>query len=332
MPNNFRIHYCIYHSRYTLSQRSFIEKKLDQILNRKNPENIWKFPEVKQALNYDEENQIFVVLASPVTEVGRDHDYDWAIAEPSSMRSIIQLAGRIQRHRKQIPQKENFHILSKNYKALKGDEIAYEKPGFESKNRKLKSKDLNEILEEGQYKFPNSIPVIQSKLKKKDICLPFSNFVAMEHIAYQQKLLGRDEEDNARIWWKYNYQETKAKWSGEIQRRQHFRKNDVREQPYCLYFDENEETKWKIKNEDYYPSEYAETGDIVNFNELEIAKGNQSWFQYDAKKEYENLAENFSTSLEKISYKFGEIRLPNYKESSNEVWYYSEYLGVFKKI
>lgn len=30
---------------------------------------------------------------------GRDHDYDWAIVEPSSMRSIIQLAGRIRRHR-----------------------------------------------------------------------------------------------------------------------------------------------------------------------------------------------------------------------------------------
>jgi CRISPR-associated endonuclease/helicase Cas3 len=39
------------------------------------------------------------VLGSPVTEVGRDHDYDWAVVEPSSMRSLIQLAGRVRRHR-----------------------------------------------------------------------------------------------------------------------------------------------------------------------------------------------------------------------------------------
>lgn len=35
------------------------------------------------------------MLATAVAEVGRDHDYDWAIVEPSSMRSIIQLAGRV---------------------------------------------------------------------------------------------------------------------------------------------------------------------------------------------------------------------------------------------
>ena len=38
------------------------------------------------------------MLGSPVTEVGRDHDYDWAVVEPSSMRSLIQLAGRVRRH------------------------------------------------------------------------------------------------------------------------------------------------------------------------------------------------------------------------------------------
>jgi CRISPR-associated endonuclease/helicase Cas3 len=95
-----------------------------------------------------------------VAEVGRDHDYDWAIAEPSSMRSIIQIAGRIQRHRKQTPTTENLYILAKNHKALKGKEIAYDKPGFESKNRKLSSHDLAEILDSQQYAIPLAIPSI----------------------------------------------------------------------------------------------------------------------------------------------------------------------------
>jgi CRISPR-associated endonuclease/helicase Cas3 len=86
-PKNFRIHYCVYHSQYPLAQRAYIENKLDQALNRKDQEAIWRFPEIQHALNnYPEQNQLFVVLATSVAEVGRDHDYDWAIAEPSSMR------------------------------------------------------------------------------------------------------------------------------------------------------------------------------------------------------------------------------------------------------
>nr|WP_278249789.1 hypothetical protein [Photorhabdus cinerea] len=36
-------------------------------------------------------HHIFAVMATSIAEVGRDHDYDWNIAEPGSMRSLIQL-------------------------------------------------------------------------------------------------------------------------------------------------------------------------------------------------------------------------------------------------
>ena len=32
-------------------------------------------------------------------EVGRDHDFDWAIIDASSVQSIVQTAGRVNRHR-----------------------------------------------------------------------------------------------------------------------------------------------------------------------------------------------------------------------------------------
>ena len=44
-PENFRIHYCVYHSQYPLAHRAFIESKLDQALNRKDQEAIWNCPE-----------------------------------------------------------------------------------------------------------------------------------------------------------------------------------------------------------------------------------------------------------------------------------------------
>ncbi len=143
---NHRIHYCVYHGQHPLAVRSYIEQRLDATLTRHNENDIWQQPEIKQVLEiYPEQHHVFVVLATSVAEVGRDHDYDWAIAEPSSMRSIIQLAGRIQRHRKKPAQTENLLILSKNVKALKNENPAYNRPGFETNNRLLASHDLTPL-------------------------------------------------------------------------------------------------------------------------------------------------------------------------------------------
>ena len=328
VQDDFRIHYCVYHSQYPLAQRALIESKLDQALNRKDTQAIWDLPEIKQTLTKSEENNhLFVVLATSVAEVGRDHDYDWAIAEPSSMRSIIQLSGRIQRHRKQTPKTENLYVLAKNVKALQGREIAFEKPGLETKNRKLASHDLHEILELAQYAEPNSIPSIQFKMKKReDGTPPFSNLVVMEHIAYREKLLGNNEQqNNARLWWK-----NQVSWCAEMQRRQPFRASSP-DQAYCLYMDEEtEQLIWQIKNKQVHPIEYTEISNISTIDVL-IASGNQPWFDMDIQGQYEDLAERFDRSLKNISHCFGEVRLRDDEDQVIE-WSYSPLLGVFKEI
>ncbi|MDV6343161.1 type I-F CRISPR-associated helicase Cas3f [Nitrosomonas sp. Is37] len=328
VQESFRIHCCVYHSQYPLAQRALIESKLDQILNRTDALAIWRVPEIEQALNNNsEQNQLFVVLATSVAEIGRDHDYDWAIAEPSSMRSIIQLAGRVQRHRKRSPNTENIYILAKNFRTLQGKEIAYEKPGFEAENRKLRSHDLHEILEVAQYSQPNAIPSIHCKvLTKEERKLPFTNLVTIEHIAYREILLGDNlQQNHARLWWK-----NQTSWCAELQRRQPFRKSSP-DQAYCLYLDEeNTVPVWQIKNEQVYPIEYAETSNITNI-EISIAKGNQIWFEMDVTSQYEGLSDLFGRSLKYISYCFGEVRLPEYQNQVVE-WCYSPLLGVFKEI
>ncbi|MBS0423281.1 MAG: type I-F CRISPR-associated helicase Cas3 [Proteobacteria bacterium] len=330
-PENFRIHYCVYHSQYPLAQRAFIENKLDQALNRKDPEAIWNCPEIQYALNhYPEQNQLFVVLATSVAEVGRDHDYDWAIAEPSSIRSIIQIAGRIQRHRKQTPETENFYILAKNYRALKNkndDKIAFVNPGFESKDRIVKPKDLTVILENDQYAIPRATPSISCPpLGKESRKPPYKNLVVLEHMAYREILLGDNEQkNNARIWWK-----NQVAWCAEIQRKQPFRASSP-DQAYCLYLEEEtDEPVWKIKNDKVNPIKYEIVTDIVNIG-ITPANGNQPWFDFDVQAQYGYLAEQLEKPLKYISYCFGEIRLPGYENQMNE-WYYSPILGVFKEI
>ena len=326
-PENYKIHYCVYHSQYPLAQRALIESKLDYTLNRKDPLAIWDIPEVSKAITKSSvKNHLFVVLATSVAEIGRDHDYDWAIAEPSSIRSLIQLSGRIQRHRKQPPESANLYILSKNIRALQGKGIAYEKPGFEAENRKLCSHDLHDILHIDQFQHPNSIPSIQPcALSKKEKTPPFSNLVTLEHIAYREKLLGDNQQENhARLWWK-----NEVTWCAELQRRQRFRQSSP-DQAYCLYLDEEyAQPVWQIKNEQIYPIEYADISNISSID-IPVAEGIQPWFEMDVLKHYEELSDRFDRTLKYISRCFGEVRLRESPAQSVD-WCYSPLLGVFKE-
>ena len=95
-PDGMRIHLCVYHARFPLVQRSAIEAQLDAAFNRRGDgKGVYSLPGIRRQIDaHEERDQMFIVLASPVCEVGRDWDADWALAEPSSMRALIQLAGR----------------------------------------------------------------------------------------------------------------------------------------------------------------------------------------------------------------------------------------------
>lgn len=169
--------------------RSRIEEVLDTTLDRNDSQAIWENPLIRGALkSYPEQHHLFVVLGTSVAEVGRDHDYDWAIAEPSSMRSLIQLAGRIQRHRQMVPTEPNLLIWNKNVRALQGQQVAYRKPGFESSIFNLETKELNDLLQPGQYQEISAIPRIQPRRRLE----PQTNLVDLEHTHL-----------DARLFWPY---------------------------------------------------------------------------------------------------------------------------------
>lgn len=137
------IHVVTYHAREPLLRRTFKEREFDRMLKRKAGsdalatsmrEHLRKFGQPADA--------IFVVVATPVEEVGRDHDFDWGIIEPSSMHSIIQTAGRVNRHRLQDVAAVNIVVLNRCYRdvskksrggcvfILPGNEIANEMSGM----------------------------------------------------------------------------------------------------------------------------------------------------------------------------------------------------------
>lgn len=325
---NTCIHYCVYHSHYPIGIRSHLEVRLDRILKRKNPEEIWQQDNIKKTLEkHPQQHHIFVVLASPVAEVGRDHDYDWAIVEPSSMRSIIQLAGRVLRHRNHIPETANILLLNENYKALAHKPICFEKPGFESAELQLAEKNLSSILDADQYQVINAIPRITLPNNYKEKQSPFFNLVDLEHKSLENRLIGNKQ--GAKIWWR-----NKPHWCGEVQRQQRFRASPQDEAYYLWLEDSYSAPKWKWKNEHVYPAKFADRGSIAisNTKNMEIGGGNHFWFNLDPLTVYSELASDFAIDLLEVSQRFGEVRLIDYENNTLQEYLYHPNLGLYKAI
>ncbi len=188
LPEDIHLHIVPYHARQLLLLRSQLEKTLDRLFNRKVPTQLFAQPEIKEALTqHPAKHHIFLIIASPVIEVGRDIDLNWAISEPSAMGSLIQLAGRIMRHRsldqlypamiqdktaakehalslvEQLP--ANIGVLERNLRScFPHCEIAYQKPGYEDSTYRLMQPQADSayqyLFRESELSVIDSIPRI----------------------------------------------------------------------------------------------------------------------------------------------------------------------------
>ena len=186
-----------YHSRQILLMRNKQEKHLDEVLNRKESQNPFKHEIIKDQLSKTlKKDVIYILVATPVEEVGRDHDFDWAVVEPSSYRSIIQLAGRVLRHRDKSINQPNVAIMQYNLKGYlqlnsnkKNPVFCY--PGYETNNHILESHDMKEIVNEDELQYSiNAIPRINRN--KNDKFDYKKRLIDLEHFMIQQALNNPD--------------------------------------------------------------------------------------------------------------------------------------------
>jgi CRISPR-associated endonuclease/helicase Cas3 len=160
-----------YHANDWLISRFYKEQRLDQLLTRHKDgkkrktgnEQIEQDDEMIDLIQKSNSLNIpFIVIATPVEEVGRDHDFDWAIIDASSVQSIVQTAGRVNRHRLEKVQQPNIMIPQWNYRYCEQRDIEKNKqqnkqrrpvfvyPGYEgyglSVTSTYSSQDLSELL------------------------------------------------------------------------------------------------------------------------------------------------------------------------------------------
>lgn len=146
-----------YHSQDFIIQRYLKEKTLDRLLTRKPDKNgknanaaILNDVDIKNIVKGQGFDSIqFIVVATPVEEFGRDHDFDWSVLEPSSAHSLIQASGRVNRHRRFALAEgfRNVAIMQYNFRwARGGDPPYYCMPGMETKSLPYEPAGMDGLL------------------------------------------------------------------------------------------------------------------------------------------------------------------------------------------
>lgn len=351
-PEHTKVRVMAYHSRQVLLLRHAQEKHLDSVLKRKE-----KSGEQPQAFHNEQirshldsianeqpnvKNLLFILVATPVEEVGRDHDFDWAVIEPSSYRSIIQLAGRVKRHRDGEVVHPNIGILQYNWRTLKyGDkpkEPRFCKPGYESsgtlpKNKKpaaMQSHDLFKIVDEKLINTRlDAAPRIQEKQKNSK-----TPMALLEHAAIDSQLTYYDGKGPETL---QGYMQWYWYLTALPQILNRFRQSTKSVQLYRVTNDNGDlwftERDSKGEFSRLNTGEFARQDDAyqITTTELTTAQSARLWLQRDYLQLLQIRSELHEIPLEKGAMRYGEISLDVYQNTSSKAYEYNDQLGLYER-
>ena len=332
-PHSIDFRVMAYHSQQTLLLRSEQEKHLDKVLkrNERDGETPQSFQNevIRHHLSHSKsQHMIFILVATPVEEVGRDHDFDWAVVEPSSFRSIIQLAGRVLRHRNKIPLTPNIALMQYNLKALisASDQPVYCQPGYERKECLLSTHDIRQlidckILTDGI----NALPRIQRNMHLQHR----EHFADLEHYSISELLTAWKIHDMSALVGPEQMQGwlTQCWWlTAYPQNYNQFRKSGLDE----LLFLEVEDDKLKfMQKTEGSPITYVERTKFFDIKEYKPEQRvlNNFWLDCDYQCLIEAISDKRNMTESQASRKYGEISLPVYGERMQS-YQYSHQLGL----
>ncbi len=331
IANDIHIHLCCYHARQLLLLRNRLEARLDRILQRSENGAIFKHQEIKEVLtSHPAQHHIFIVLATPVAEVGRDHDYDWAIVEPSSMRSIIQLAGRVWRHRPdKIAEQANVMIMDSNIRALaKGNglgvgEAVFNRPGFEgTPNFLLNTHKVSELVTGDQLSRIDSI----TRIIKPSQPQPNLYLADLEH-AVMADLLNPPKPNFVSDYWQDN---SAARACVHLQRLSPFRLQTRKQDNYIYLPDKNSQRGYSFKFSEKAWKDPSNSGTVnQHIRYTEYNPDNPTitpWLTADMNEALGLLAEQLKEhDLTKVALRYATVQL----EENQSGWQFHPWLGFW---
>ena len=328
---NIDVRIMTYHSRQVLLMRHEQEKHLDKVLKR-NPnddQEIFNHQRIRQHLNHTTKpHVIFIAVVSPVEEVGRDHDWDWAIIEPSSYRSFIQMAGRVLRHRNISPKLPNIALMQTNVNGLLGRKPVYCKPGYESTDLALKTHCLNKLVNEKRLeKKLDATPRISRQDEK--IFDPELNLADLEHESIHRQLSNYQQQGAKSMqgwldsyWWLTAVPQACIK----------FRKSQPMLMMYLVPDDDRDALYEKDKQGHLAKASSDGFRGITHQENLSKQAQERLWIYRDYRALLEIEAIEKDKSLKDMAAIYGELSVPiDVKNNKNAGFTYSSQLGLVKR-
>ena len=326
-PEDTQVKVMTYHSSQILLVRTEQEKHLDEILKQRKTTSPFESELIRKDLNeLTCGNVIYILVATPVEEVGRDHDFDWAVVEPSSYRSIIQLAGRVLRHRNHVPNGPNIVLMNFNLKGYKQycqqriqKTPVFCRPGYESFTNLLDSHELKQIVEEQKVnKTINAIP----RIFRSEKLIPTKKLADLEHHVLkeclntiEQKGAGDLEGWISQLWW----------LTGIPQTLYGFRDSSPSENLYLVPNDETFSFCIKDNKGRHHEIEMEKQITHEPCNE----HSDRTWLNPSYKALLTKIAQRQNMEILPAALIYGEISLTFYREDSSYI--YSPQFGLYEK-
>lgn len=182
-----------------------------------------------------------IVVTTPVIETGNDVDFDWAILDPISTRSIIQSAGRVRRHRLATGDQPNVLILGRSPIAMEGGKLAM--PGVETnpatetkvpKSEKLlgfEGRRFTDLADQADFRVITAEPLLSD-----DISFPLRDAEA----DMRKQMLSTDKQDPLGRYILHQ----NSRWNLTMTRTRRFRRSETREVQFCKIGDRPEDAGW----------------------------------------------------------------------------------------
>jgi len=324
-PDDVQVRVMAYHSQQVLLMRSEQEKYLDDVLKRKNPQAIFKNHIIRQHISQCAvSNLIFILVATPVEEVGRDHDFDWAVVEPSSFRSIIQLAGRVLRHRHVVPSTANMVIMQYNLKGLveQKDRPVFCQPGYETSENRLSTHDIENLLDKRMIANTiNAIPRIQCS----EILDPKNRLVDLEHYTTAKLLTNYKNKGPETLqgwletcWWLTAFPQALSPFRMGIEQHKLYLVPDHDDEDNFVFVAKDESGMVSVADKTY------------GITHLPSVASDRLWLDRDYKALLRDIAERQNMSVLNAALRYGEIAIPMYDNDFSGRYNYSPVMGLVK--
>lgn len=337
VSGRLRLKLCL-HSNFPQIHRAWIEKQLKRALTRKGGEAdkcLRELCEVEGIFDAAREMGVrdieLVCVTSPVIETGNDLDFDYAILDPSSLRSIVQAAGRVRRHRMGIWSRTNILILGKSPIAMQGGALAM--PGVETdpgQDTGVHAGNLDDCPGrlfknlQGNIDFSR---VTAAALLDEQVASP----LAREERKLREAMLRLDEEGSPAPLGRYlGHKLARMNLQFTVTRR--FRRSTTRNIQYALIGDTLEEAVWHV---DLQPgskfSSWDDPGGALHLAAPRTGEPRAFVFKNILRRAFEDFAGEAELSPHQIR-QLAAVDIPDYFQEAIPVMTFSEQTGFTRNL